>query len=69
MKHNQFAILAIVVSVIGFFISLVGIIPIAGIVLAVIALNQGVTGTDKTLSIVSIVLGAIGVLYTFTMVL
>jgi hypothetical protein len=69
MKHNQFAILAIVVSVIGFFISLFSIVPIAGIVLAVIALNQGVTGTDKTLSIVSIVLGAIGVLYTFTMVL
>lgn len=68
-KHNQFALLAIVISVVGFFIGLFGLIPLAGIILAVIALNQGVTGTDKTLSIISIILGALGLVYVFMVVL
>lgn len=68
-QHNLFAMLAIVISVVGFFVSFWGIIPLAGIILAIIALNQGVTGVDKTLSIISLVLGAIGILYTFMVIM
>jgi len=62
---NIFALLSIVLGAVGMFLGLFGLIPLAAIILGVIALNQKVEGIDKTLSIIGIILGAVGVLYVF----
>lgn len=64
-ETNIFAILALVLAIISLFMSLYNIIPIAAIVLGVIALTQNVTGKERTWTIVAIVVAAIDFIINF----
>lgn len=68
-EYNKMAVIGLVISGISLFINFWGIVGIAGIIVSVIGLiNCNQTNRNaKTLAIIGIVIGAISVLYAFSM--
>ena len=64
MKSNGLSIAGFVVSLVGMFISLFGVVPLVGLVLSAVGRSKAVTDGDKTgMATAGVVLGIIGIVW------
>ena len=64
MKSNGLSVAGFVTSLVGMFLSFVGIVPVVGLILSAVGRSKAVQEGDKTgLATAGIVLGAIGIVW------
>lgn len=64
MKSNGLSVAGFVTSLVGMFLSFVGIVPVVGLILSAVGRSKAVQDGDKTgLATAGIVLGVIGIVW------